>query len=79
MTEKEVCLWLQDDLLLCWVLPPKGKGHRQHPQGKRKREENEGQESEGEELELELALAQQLETTSSGALPLENVDSDGEE
>src|SRR4051794_4305679 len=80
VTEKKVCLWLQDDLLLRRVLPSKGKGHRRHAAanipctGKRKRGEEE------DEDELALELARQLEAASSEAAPLpDTVDSDGGE
>jgi hypothetical protein len=89
VTEKKVCLWLQDDLLLRRVLPSNGKGHRRHATnntpgiGKRKREEVvEEEEGEGEEEEVDelaIELAQQLKAASSAALLLDTVDSDSEE
>jgi hypothetical protein len=66
---------LQDDLLLCRVLPSNSKGHRRHAAnnipgiGKRKREEVvEEEEREGEEEEVDklaIELAQQLKAASS--------------
>jgi hypothetical protein len=85
VTEKKVCLWLQDDLLLRRVLPSKGKGHRRHAAsntahtGKRKRGED-GAVVVEETDELAFELAQQLQATSSeAALELDTVDSDGEQ
>src|SRR2546423_11633734 len=86
VTEKKVCLWLQDDLLLRRVLQPKGKGHRRHAAvkdtvtlGKRRREGND-EEKEREEVEkLERELALQLGAAGSATDQLDNVDSDGDE